>query len=1045
MSDKIKLIKKLTKELLQYCHEYYDLDAPTISDAEYDKKFDELFKLENEANFWLANSPTRKVQGQVLDCFQKVQHSKPMLSAAKTKDINEIKKFIGNNDFYCSYKLDGCFTSSCRVLMSDGTYKKINQVKVGDYVLSCSPNGVVQPKRVSNIFYNGLKKQNEWVTVYTERGIIQHISKENPLRGGTKCTKNHMFFTKNGYIEAGRLKAGDIIYKPYHVPSELQQQVILGMLLGDGCFVRRSNTYSDVLEIHTSKTKNDGYDDIIYKMQTMFKTFNPKITHRTSGYSKIKNNMTDINFHTIALPNYFNNEKNHIRCGLTWTDEILSHMTYLAWAIFFIDDGSLVRSQEEGKNVTNKIAGAVLHTNRHPYDNVKILSNYLNKIGIINYIELEKPVTNAELGDGYVIRLSQDTSMKFFSMIAPYIPKKLRSKKLPNRAEMQECEEIQWWKNDDSYIGLSEEKISKIVIHQTQKEHSLKAYDIEVEDNHNYFANNHLVHNCTLVTQYNNGHFQRAVTRGTGLIGEDVTEQAKMITNLPMTIPYDGYLELRGECVVSWENFRKINESLAEPYSHPRNLAAGSLRNLDPNITKQRNLSYVVFECVSDLYWEEYIRNEELTHSNDTLMDRKQDVFEELETYGFDVVDRYYGKVDDAIAEMTPETYGFPVDGLIFEFDNIKYSKSLPSTNHHEGCRIALKWKDSTYETVLRDVIWDVGRSGIISPVAVFDEVDLDGALTTRATLHNLSIIEQLELGIGDTITVYRSNMVIPRIDDNLTRSNTLSIPDTCPCCGSTTEVKYTDNSKFLMCTNPNCSAKSLAKFTHFVSRNCANIDGLSERTLEALISQGFLHTFKDIYHLKEHKDELIKIEGLGEKSVSSLLKSIEKSRNIKLENFINALGISGIGLSASKTIANFCKGNICGLFNAFFNNFDWTKLNDFGDISAHNIEEYLYNHIADVEELADEMHFIVEEKKEVKDNPFNGKTLCVTGKLEHFSRDGINAKIAELGAKAASSVSKKTDWLITNEASSSSKYKKAIELHVPIITEDEFLKMLEE
>ena len=469
------------------------------------------------------------------------------------------------------------------------------------------------------------------------------------------------------------------------------------------------------------------------------------------------------------------------------------------------------------------------------------------------------------------------------------------------------------------------------------------------------------------------------------------------------------------------------------------------MRNLDTNITKQRKLSYVVFECVSDLYWEEYIRNEGLSHNNDTLMQRKQDVFEQLEDYGFDVVERYYGGVENAIKKMTPETYGFPVDGLIFEFDNIKYSKSLPSTGHHEGCRMALKWADSTYETVLRDVIWDVGRSGVISPVAVFDEVDLDGALTTRATLHNLSVIEQLELGIGDTLTVYRSNMVIPKVDDNLTKSNTLSIPATCPCCGSPTEIKHTDNSKFLMCTNPDCSAKSLAKFTHFVSRNCVNIDGVSEKTLEQLISAGFLHSYRDIYHLNEHARELVHLEGMGEKSVSALLKSIENSRDVKLENFIAALGIPNIGLSAAKTISAYFAGSEEDFFIAYENRFDWTILDDFGTVMSNSLNEYLNENYDDIFELAGEMRFVMPTKIETRENPFSNKTLCVTGKLNHFTRDGINAKITELGAKAAGSVSKNTDYLITNEQSGSSKYKKAIELNIPIITEQEFLNMIGE
>jgi DNA ligase (NAD+) len=643
--EKIERIKTLTKELLQYCHEYYVLDNPTISDAEYDKKYDTLKQLEDETNFWLANSPTRKVQGSVLEGFKKVTHSKPMLSAAKTKDANEIKKFISNNDFYCSYKLDG----------------------------------------------------------------------------------------------------------------------------------------------------------------------------------------------------------------------------------------------------------------------------------------------------------------------------------------------------------------------------------------------------LTLVCIWDKGQFKQAITRGTGLVGEDVTEQAKMIENLPITIPYDGYLELRGECVVSWDNFHKINEGLAEPYSHPRNLAAGSLRNLDTNITKQRKLSYVVFECVSDLY------------DNGTLFNSKWDELGYLDYLGFTTVERCIGKVDDCIEAMQPDFYKFPVDGLIFEICMKEYSKSLASTSHHEGCRMALKWADSTYETVLRDVIWDVGRSGVISPVAIFDEVDLDGALTTKATLHNLSVIESLELGIGDTITVYRSNMVIPKVDDNLTRSNTLVPPKTCPCCGSVAETKYTDSSKFLMCPNVNCPAKTLAKLTHFVSRNCMNVDGLSEATLERFISLGYIKDFKSIYGLSKYYDQLINLDGFGAKSIQKLLQAIEESRSVKLENFIAALGIPNIGLSAAKTISTHFNGDYDEMIDAnFYWHFDWTTLPDFGQVMADSIVTYLHDNFEMVNELAKEMRFIKSERKEVVQNPFNGKTICVTGKLIKFTRDSINVKITELGAKAAGSVSSKTHYLITNEASGSSKYKKAVELNIPILTEDEFLKMCE-
>ena len=535
----------------------------------------------------------------------------------------------------------------------------------------------------------------------------------------------------------------------------------------------------------------------------------------------------------------------------------------------------------------------------------------------------------------------------------------------------------------------------------------------------------------TLVCIYENGKFKQAITRGTGLVGEDVTEQAKMIENLPMSIPYDGYLELRGECVVSWSTFHNINESLSEPYSHPRNLAAGSLRTLDTNITKRRHLSYIVFECVSDLY-----------DLDGTLFDSKWNELGYLDILGFTTVERRHGDVDDCVEDMPPDMYEYPVDGLIFEMCMKKYSKSLAYTSHHEGCRMALKWADSTYETILRDVIWDVGRSGVISPVAVFDEVDLDGALTTKATLHNLSIIENLELGIGDTITVYRSNMVIPKIDDNLTRSNTLVIPNVCPCCGHPAEIKHTDNSKFLMCANPSCSAKLIAQFAHFVSRNCANIDGLSENTLETLISLGFLHEYKDIYHLSDHRNELILLDGFGKKSIDNLLCAIEKSRDIKLENFLNAIGIPDVGLSTAKTMA--ARFDNYRSFISRATSFDWEELDGIGSVTAEKISTFLTENLDTIRELANEFNFVESASTVVAASPFNGKSVAVTGKLIHFTRDSINAKLESLGAKPVSGVTAKTHYLINNDpTSSSSKNKKANELNVPIITECEFLQMI--
>lgn len=525
--------------------------------------------------------------------------------------------------------------------------------------------------------------------------------------------------------------------------------------------------------------------------------------------------------------------------------------------------------------------------------------------------------------------------------------------------------------------------------------------------------------------RYINGELVSAETRGNGEIGEDILHNIKTVKTVPQKIPYKDELIVDGEIICTYDDFKPF----VSEYKNPRNFASGSIRLLDSNECAKRPLTFVAWNVIKGFEGENsFLKKLYL-----------------IEKQGFTVVpwtSSFDWDAKDFLIEQAKK-YGYPIDGLVGRFDDIKYGESLGATSHHSNAAYAFKFGDETYETVLRDVEWNTTRTGIIAPVAIFDEVDLDGALTTRATLHNLSIIEQLELGIGDTITVYRSNMVIPKIDDNLTRSNTLKIPKTCPCCGKPTEVKYTDNSKVLVCTNPDCAAKKLAQFTHFVSRKCMNIDGLSDRTLEVLISHGFINNYRDIYHLTDHKDKLYMLDGMGKKSVNNLLKNIENSRNVKLENFITALGIPNIGLSAAKTISARFGGNYREFSGAIGNMYNFTELDDFGAIMNQSLYEWIGHNIDVMRDIAREMHFIVEEEKSVEDNYFTGKNICVTGKLNNFTRDSINEKIESVGAKAVSSVSKNTDFLITNEASGSAKFKKAMELGIPTITEQDFINMI--
>ena len=552
----------------------------------------------------------------------------------------------------------------------------------------------------------------------------------------------------------------------------------------------------------------------------------------------------------------------------------------------------------------------------------------------------------------------------------------------------------------------------------------------------------------TIVLRYVNGIFTQAITRGQGDIGEDVTHTIKMCKNIPVKLPYCVDLEVRGECVISWKEFERINSTLSEPYKHPRNLAAGSVRQLDSNVLKNRELTFKAFELVQD----ELYNN---CRKNPSLYEQLKDIYDSfayLKECGFDVVEHRYvtkDNVEETIERYKPENYEFPVDGIIFSYDDYVYGKELGETSHHPLNMISLKWADELYETTLTGIEWNTSKSGLVNPVAIFEPVDLDGAVTTRATLHNISYIEDLELGIGDTIQIYRSNMVIPKVHENLTRSNTWELPDKCPCCGGDVEIHNENGSKTLHCTNPDCKAKLLAKLIHFCSKNATNIDGMSEATLQLLIDRRWIKDFKDLYHLNEHQIRLWKYHtvGFGEKSVQKLLDAIEKSRSITLDRFIYSLSIPLIGRSASKDIAKVCEYDVdkfkvivdlksCESF---------MSIDGFGEEMKKSLNGWWDKNKYDFCSLAREFTF------EKDDNSFtnadlSGRTFVITGSLTHYkNRDELVSVIERLGGKVSGSVSSKTSYLINNDKeSSSSKNKKAKSLNIPIISEEEFIKMIQ-
>ena len=544
----------------------------------------------------------------------------------------------------------------------------------------------------------------------------------------------------------------------------------------------------------------------------------------------------------------------------------------------------------------------------------------------------------------------------------------------------------------------------------------------------------------TLVLRYEYGKLKQAITRGReGIIGEDVTHTVRTFRNVPLTLPTKESFEVRGEGVISWESFRRINASLEEPYTHPRNLASGSTRKLDAGEASKRRLEFWAFELVSDhLEPESKLAQQQF-----------------LQRSGFSVVPYIFldaghsgQDIRDTVAGMEPKDFAYPVDGLVMEYENLRYGKSLGATGHHENRLIALKWADELYSTRFRGVELATTRTGMVSITGLFDPISIDGTLVSRAYLHNLDIFDEFQFGIGDEISVYKANMIIPQIADNKTQSNTYMLPMTCPCCGKPLTVKYTSGgTRQLYCGNPHCAAKLVQKFAHFCEKTRMNIEGLSATTLEKLIGHGWVRNFGDLYELEQHREDIVRTEGFGERSFDRLQAAIEKSRRCTLAKFISGLGIPMVGRHAGRDLDRYFHGSWAEFEAAILNGFDFTQLPDFGETMHNNI----YTWYADAHEaklwrpLLRKIQFETKENLTMEttmNNPFAGKTVVATGKLEHYTRDGIQEKLISLGAHPSGAVSKKTDYLIVGEKAGS-KLTKAQQLGVKTLTEQEFEDML--
>lgn len=540
----------------------------------------------------------------------------------------------------------------------------------------------------------------------------------------------------------------------------------------------------------------------------------------------------------------------------------------------------------------------------------------------------------------------------------------------------------------------------------------------------------------TIVLTYRDGRLSKAVTRGNGVVGEVITNNAKVFKNIPLQIAHKGELILRGEAIITYSDFEKINEQIEDVdarYKNPRNLCSGSVRQLNNEITAKRNVQFYAFSLV---------RAEGVDFENST---RKQ--FEWLAAQGFDVVEYRMvtaDTLDDAIAYFSDKIVhnDFPSDGLVALYDDIAYGDSLGSTAKFPRNAFAFKWKDEIRETTLKEIEWSPSRTGLINPVAIFEPVELEGTTVSRASVHNISILKDLELGIGDKIQVYKANMIIPQIAENLTRSGDLEIPHVCPVCGEEARVLKSNDVESLYCMNAECQAKKIKSFTLFVSRDAMNIDGLSEATLEKFILKGFIKDFGDIFEIEKYKDEIVSMEGFGQKSYDNLIASIEKASHTTLPRLIYSLGISNVGIANAKVICKEFQYDLDKIIHATPE--EISSIEGIGPVIAGTFTEYFADeeNIAKLEHLLS--HLAFEEMRTESAQSLEGKQFVITGSVEHFAnRAQLKEYIEERGGKVTGSVTSKTDYLINNDTtSSSSKNKKAKDLGIPILSEEDFLKL---